>query len=135
MPPLELPMREVAAVLLDRDGVINRELGRFVPTWEEFEFLPGVLEALRLLAGLRVPIVIVTNQSAIGRGWTSAEQIADIHRRMLQIIEAAGGRVDEVLVCPHAPDRGCPCRKPRPGLLLQAAQTHRFDLRRAVLIG
>jgi D-glycero-D-manno-heptose 1,7-bisphosphate phosphatase len=122
-------------VLLDRDGALNREMGRGVRSWQEFEFLPGVLRALRRLAALPVPIVVVSNQAAIGRGWVSADTVAGIHRRMLRAVRRAGGRIDDVMVCPHAPEAGCLCRKPRPGLLLGAAQKYGFDLRRAVMVG
>lgn len=127
--------RDLAALLLDRDGVINRELGRPVLSWDEFEFLPGVLGALHALAPLPVPIVVVSNQAAIGRGWVAVETVEDIHRRMLGAIRAAGGRVDDVVYCPHAPDAGCGCRKPLPGLLLGAADKHGFNLTRAVMVG
>jgi D-glycero-D-manno-heptose 1,7-bisphosphate phosphatase len=125
----------VSALLLDRDGVINRELGRPVISWAEFEFLPGVLGAFRALAELPVPIVVVSNQAAIGRGWVGSETVDDIHQRMVRAIQEAGGRVDEVMYCPHVPDADCWCRKPRPGLLLAAAKRHGFDLARAVLVG
>jgi D-glycero-D-manno-heptose 1,7-bisphosphate phosphatase len=121
--------------LLDRDGVINREIGRGIRSWEEFEFLPGVLRAFEQFAALAVPVVVVSNQSAIGRGWQDAESVAVIHQRMVEAIRAAGGRIDDVLICPHAPEAGCFCRKPNPGLLLNAAQVHRFDVRRALMVG
>jgi len=128
-------MVDVSAIMLDRDGVINRELGHWVRNWTEFEFLPGVLDALKELALLPVPIVVVSNQSAIGRGWASAHEVEAINGRMVDVIRSAGGRIDDILVCPHAPDAGCACRKPQPGLLLMAAEKHRFDLSRAVMIG
>jgi D-glycero-D-manno-heptose 1,7-bisphosphate phosphatase len=127
--------RKVSAVLLDRDGVINREIGRGVLTWNEFEFLPGVLHAFKGLAALTVPVVVVSNQSAIGRGWLDAETVDSIHERMVAAIRQAGGRIDEVLICPHGPDDGCHCRKPKPGLLLKAAQLHQFNLHSAVMVG
>lgn len=126
---------KVSAVLLDRDGVVNRELGRSVLTWEEFEFLPGVLATFVRLAALGVPVVVVSNQSAVGRGWVEAPEVDAIHRRMVAAIRDAGGRIDDVLVCPHAPEDDCACRKPRPGMLLDAAAKHRFDLSQAVLVG
>jgi D-glycero-D-manno-heptose 1,7-bisphosphate phosphatase len=125
----------LAAVLLDRDGVINRELGRPVLSWDEFEFLPGVLDALQSLASLPVSIVVVSNQAAIGRGWVAVETVEDIHQRMVGVIQGTGGRVDDVVYCPHAPDAGCTCRKPLPGLLLGAAHKHGFNLERAVMVG
>jgi len=114
-------------VLLDRDGVINRERSDYVKHWAEFDFLPGALQALRRLARLGWPIAMITNQSAIGRGLVTPDTVTDIHRRMRAAVAAAGGRIDGVFVCPHHPDEGCACRKPRPGLLQQAAAA--LDLR------
>lgn len=127
--------RGVSAVLLDRDGVINRELGHFVGSWNEFEFLPSALEGLRRLSTASLPIVVVTNQSVVGRGWMTAGAADDINCRMKQTVAENGGRIDSVLVCPHAPEAGCECRKPRPGLLLRAAHEHGFDVTQAVMVG
>src|SRR5262249_20339064 len=132
---LEQPGAKISALLLDRDGVVNRELGRSVRSWQEFEFLPGVLDALRRLVDLSAPILVLSNQSAMGRGWVSTKTVEDIHERMVQAVRSAGGRIDEVAVCPHAPEAQCSCRKPKPGLLLMMATKHRFDLRRAVMVG
>jgi D-glycero-D-manno-heptose 1,7-bisphosphate phosphatase len=126
---------QISAVLLDRDGVINRELGREVRSWQEFEFLPRVLPAFEQFSALAVPVVVVSNQSAIGRGWVDRKTVAAIHRRMVQVIRTAGGRIDDILICPHAPDAGCLCRKPKPELLLKAARQHGFELRRALMVG
>jgi len=123
------------AVFLDRDGVICRNRVDHVKSWEEFEFLDGALEALQLLARTDLSIIVVTNQAIINRGIVSAEVVEDIHRRMVQTIQARGGRIDRVLYCPHRPDEHCECRKPRPGLLLQAAQEMGIDLAHSYLIG
>ncbi len=123
------------AILLDRDGVINRERPDYVKNWAEFEFLPGVLEALRRLAALEWPILVITNQSAIGRGIVTSTTVHDIHRRMIAAVEAAGGRVDAVFVCPHHPDDACECRKPRPGLLYQAARQFQLRLADCYFVG
>ena len=122
-------------VFLDRDGVINRNRDDYVKSWEEFEFLPGSLEALRILAGRGVRVVVVTNQSAVGRGIISSKTLKGIHRRMAAEVEAHGGRIDAVLCCPHAPDDGCQCRKPQPGLLLEAARRFGIDPSTACFIG
>jgi D-glycero-D-manno-heptose 1,7-bisphosphate phosphatase len=123
------------AVLLDRDGTLNRERSNYVRSWSEFAFVPGALDALRALATLDVPIIVVTNQSAVGRGLMTSTTLADVHDRMCAAVTAAGGRIDAVYVCPHRPDEGCPCRKPRVGLLRRAAHERSLDLRRSVLIG
>jgi histidinol-phosphate phosphatase family protein len=123
------------AVFLDRDGVINVQRDDHVKSWEEFRFLPTALEGLRSLAEAPVPIFIVTNQSVVGRGITARAELEDIHSRMCDAIRAHGGRIDRVYVCPHAPWDDCSCRKPKPGLLLQAQEDFGVDLRRSVLVG
>lgn len=122
-------------ILLDRDGVINAERADYVKSWEEFVFLPGALDALQRLAMLPYPIVVITNQSVIGRGIVARSVIDEIHQRAQQTIHAAGGRIDGFLLCPHHPDEGCRCRKPQPGLLLQAAEVFGFALDEAIFIG
>jgi len=123
------------AVFLDRDGVINEERSDYVKSWGEFHFLPGALEAMSELTGAGCRLFVITNQSAIHRGLVSWGQVQDIHRRMREEIERAGGAVEAVLVCPHRPDEGCECRKPRPGLLERAAREYALDLNRCYLIG
>src|SRR5438094_10595507 len=98
-----LPDAPVPAVFLDRDGVINRRRPDHVKAWEEFEFLPGVLAALASLRSMNTPVVVVTNQGAVGRGLLSAEALGRIHTRMLQAIRAAGGHVEAIYACLHAP--------------------------------
>lgn len=122
-------------ILLDRDGVINRERSDYVKSWQEFEWLPGVLPALASLATLALPICVLTNQSAIGRGIVIASQIDEIHWRLQRCVRDAGGRIDAFFVCPHHPDARCECRKPKPGLLYQAAHTFALDLRNCVFVG
>jgi len=124
-----------AAVFLDRDGVICRNRADYIKTWDEFLFLPGAKQAIAGLSNLNIPIVVITNQSAIGRGIMSAKTAAEINRRMVAEIAAAGGRIDKVLLCPHRPEDKCPCRKPEPGMLLQAAQELNIDLQRSFLVG
>jgi D-glycero-D-manno-heptose 1,7-bisphosphate phosphatase len=122
-------------MFLDRDGVVNRNRDDYVKCWQEFEFLPGSLEALRLLAKKRVRVVIVTNQSPVGRGIISRETLDAIHRRMTAEVAAHGGRIDAILCCPHAPAAGCGCRKPRPGLIVEAMRRFRVDSRSACFVG
>lgn len=123
------------AVFIDRDGVICRNRDDYVKRWEEFVFLRGSLQALCRLAGLDLPIVVVTNQSAINRHMVPVEIVEDINARMVRAIETAGGRIDRVLICPHRPDEGCACRKPQPGLFLTAAEDLGLDLEQSYLIG
>jgi D-glycero-D-manno-heptose 1,7-bisphosphate phosphatase len=128
-------MKSGRAVFLDRDGTINIERPDYVKSWEESQFLPGAFDALRRLSSLKVDIIVVTNQSAIGRQVISAEVASGINRQMVGEVKRQGGRVTAVYVCPHAPWWNCSCRKPKPGLLLQAAAEHHIDLSRSFLVG
>lgn len=123
-------------LFLDRDGVINVEkVGSYIVSWEDFVFLPGVLEAMAILGEVFGPIVVVTNQRGVGRGLMSAEALEDIHRRMRAAIEAHGGRLDGIYACTDA-DPLSPCRKPRPGLAYQVLKDFPdLDFRRCVMVG
>lgn len=123
------------AVFLDRDGVINENRDGYVLSWADVEFLPGVFEGLRRLADSEFVVIMVTNQSAIGRGLVTAEVVHGINDRIVMRIGAESGRIDRVFICPHRPDEDCQCRKPRPGMLLQAADELGIDLSRSFLIG
>lgn len=125
----------IEAVFLDRDGVINRERSDYVKSEQEFELLPGALGALARLALLRCPILVISNQSAIGRGLLSSETLDSIHAELRLAVEAQGGRIDSFYICPHHPDERCICRKPQPGLLLQAAQEYDLKLGNCVFVG
>ena len=123
------------AVFLDRDGVLNENRSDYVKSWDEFVFLPNIFAPLRRLAQNHVAIVVISNQSAIGRGIVEVETVESIHEQMRLEIQHQGGRIDGVYYCPHHPDDGCNCRKPRPGLLLQAAEELHLDLKSSYLIG
>lgn len=123
------------AVFLDRDGVINQNRPDHVKTWGEFVFLPGALAALAALSRLGLPVIVVTNQSVIGRGLSTRQAVEEINRRMVAQAEEAGGRIAAVYYCPHRPEDGCGCRKPRPGLLRQAAADLGLTLSGSHLVG
>ncbi len=123
------------AILLDRDGVINRERPDYVKSWSEFEFLPHALPALATLNRAGATVVVVTNQSAVGRRLISEEQLAQIHDRMCAEVCAAGGNIDGVYACVHAPDDGCRCRKPGTALFDRVAVELGIDLRESVMVG
>jgi len=124
-----------SAVFVDRDGVIIENRDGYVRSWADVQFIPGALEALAKLAGSRYAIVLVTNQSAVGRGLISLQEAQEINRRVVAEIRAHGGRMDAVYMCPHRPDEGCACRKPAPGMLLQAARELELALASSTLIG
>ncbi len=123
------------AVFLDRDGVIIENRDDYCKSWAEVEFLPGALEALRRLSVSDRAIVIVTNQSAVGRGLLSAGQAHAINAQLIEAIQAHGGRIDAAYICPHHPDEACRCRKPAPGLFLRAAEELGVTLAEAWMIG
>lgn len=123
------------AIFLDRDGVICQNRTDHIKSWNEFEFLPGVQKSLAALSRVGLPIIIVTNQAAISRGLLTSEVLDDIHQRMVAEITAYGGRIDRIFYCPHLPQAGCHCRKPEPGMLLQAAQEMDLDLTGSYLVG
>ena len=123
------------AMFLDRDGVIIENRENYVRAWDEVSVLPRSMAALRRLAGMPFKVFIVTNQSAVGRGLVTRPTVEDINARLVRKIERAGGRIDGIYMCPHAPEMACRCRKPEPGLLLEAAADHDIDLGRSFLIG
>jgi D-glycero-D-manno-heptose 1,7-bisphosphate phosphatase len=125
----------MTAVFLDRDGVINENRSDHVKCWDEFRFLPGAPEAVARLTRAQVQVFVITNQAIINRRVVPVEVVEDMHRRMRSEIEAHGGHVVDVAYCPHRPDEGCACRKPRPGMILDLATKHRLDLGQAVVIG
>lgn len=123
-------------VFLDRDGVINRNLENdYVKSWSEFEFLPHAVEAIGLLTHAGYQLIVVTNQACINKGILSPKTLSEIHRNMLAEIEDTGGRIRAVYYCPHRDDENCTCRKPKPGMLLQAASEYKIDIDNTYLIG
>jgi D-glycero-D-manno-heptose 1,7-bisphosphate phosphatase len=106
-------------VVLDRDGVINRESAEFIKSADEWLPLPGSLEAIAALSRAGFTIVVATNQSGVGRGLISATALDEIHNHMVHGVEQAGGKLAGIFFCPHRPEENCSCRKPKPGLLQQ----------------
>jgi D-glycero-D-manno-heptose 1,7-bisphosphate phosphatase len=127
--------RMYPAIFLDRDGVIIENRPDYVRSWQDVFIYPQALSALARISSSPYKIILVTNQSAIGRGIISFQTGAEINDRLVNEIRAAGGRIDGVFMCPHAPEDGCDCRKPRPGLFYQAAQALSLDLKNSVMIG
>jgi D-glycero-D-manno-heptose 1,7-bisphosphate phosphatase len=122
-------------IFLDRDGVIIQNRANYVRSWADVAFIPGSLAALARLKDSPYRILIITNQSAIGRGLLLPQTADEINEKMIGEINKAGGRVDGIFICPHQPEDNCACRKPRPGLILQAVQAWQIDLAKSILIG
>ncbi len=121
-------------VLLDRDGTINVEKG-YVLDPDDLEPIPGAIEAMRDLTSLGLGLVVVTNQSPVGRGLLTPDRLERIHDCLRAILREGGVELLGIYVCPHRPEEGCDCRKPSPGLAIRAAGEHGFDLERAFVVG
>lgn len=122
------------AVFLDRDGTIARDV-HYCRRVEDFELLPTVPEAIKLLNASGFKVVVITNQSGIARGYFTEDTLAQIHRRMKDELAKCGARVDAIYYCPHHPNDGCDCRKPKAALFLQATKELHIDLSRSFVIG
>jgi D-glycero-D-manno-heptose 1,7-bisphosphate phosphatase len=129
------------AVFLDRDGTMVVEKG-YITVPEAVELYPGVPEAVRALKDAGWKVVVFTNQGAVAKGLITEEELAGIHERMLMMLGAEGAALDGVYFCPHHPEGSveayavdCDCRKPKPGLLEQAARDHDLDLAQCVVVG
>jgi histidinol-phosphate phosphatase family protein len=124
-------------VFLDRDGVINQKPpeGGYVTCWEDFQILPGVIEGIAQLnrAGFRV--IVVTNQRCIAKGLMTIVELESMHERMLEFLAQAGATISAIYYCPHEMEPVCRCRKPAPGMLLDAAREHGIELRASWMIG
>ena len=133
------------AVFLDRDGTINKYVG-FLRNIDDFELIEGVSEAIKKINQSGYLAIVVTNQPVIARGEVSWEELNEIHKKMATLLGKDGAYVDAIYICPHHPDKGfegerpeykidCDCRKPKPGLLLQAAKDFNIDLSQSIMIG
>ena len=125
----------MSTIFLDRDGVINENRSDYVKRWSEFRFFSGSREAIAKLTQAGHRIVVCTNQAGVARGTISVEAVEDIHHSMIESICDFGGKIEKVYYCPHNRDGDCCCRKPRPGMLLQARDELDIDMRDAVFIG
>jgi D-glycero-D-manno-heptose 1,7-bisphosphate phosphatase len=123
------------SIFLDRDGVLIENRSDYVRDWSEVEIIPEAVRALSLAPIKKYRVVIVTNQSAVGRGLILLKTAQEINQRLISLIHNHGGQIDGVYMCPHKPEDGCSCRKPLPGLLLQAAKDLSLDLQRSWMIG
>ena len=129
------------AVFLDRDGTINEQMG-YINHISRFVMLPRAAAAIRLLNAQGIPVVVVSNQSGLARGYFPESLIQEVHAKMNRVLAEAGAHVDGIYICPHHPEAkeerfrlACDCRKPKPGLFLQAAADLDLDLGRSYVVG
>jgi D-glycero-D-manno-heptose 1,7-bisphosphate phosphatase len=127
--------RAVKLIVLDRDGVINRDSDQFIKTPDEWRPIPGSLEAIARLNHAGYRVVVATNQSGIGRGLFDMATLNAIHEKMHKALALAGGRLDALFYCPHTADSGCECRKPRPGMLREIGLRYGVDMGGVPCIG
>ena len=125
---------ETRAVFLDRDGTINIDVN-YCRRVEDFIILPGIPEAIKLLNQHNFKVIIITNQSGIGRGYFSKAILLRIHQHMEEELAKHNAHIDEIYYCPHHPDENCDCRKPKPKFIIQAAAKYNIKLDLSYMIG
>ncbi|HIQ05764.1 MAG TPA: HAD family hydrolase [Anaerolineae bacterium] len=123
-----------AAVFLDRDGTIIKHV-HHLHRVEDVELLPGAAEAIRRLNNAGYVVVVVTNQSVVGRGYCTEADLAEIHARMAALLAESGAKVDALYYCPHLPEDGCLCRKPNPGMIQRAMADLHLTAERSFIVG
>lgn len=122
-------------VFLDRDGVINIDSSEYIKTESEFEFVPKSPEAIALLCKNGFHIIVITNQSLIGRKMATPKALDAIFKKMKDGVKKAGGEIKDIFFCPHTPEDNCSCRKPEPGLILDARKKYGIDLAQSCMVG
>ena len=122
------------AIFLDRDGVINKDVG-FLTSWRQFDFIPGFLDALKLIKRNSFLAIVVTNQSHINRNLITETELKIIHAKMIKSIKFSGTKLDDIFYCKHIPEDNCDCRKPKPGMILKAAEKYNINLEESYMIG
>ena len=122
-------------VILDRDGVINEDSDDFIKTLDEFILLPGSLEAIKRLKQAGCQVTVATNQSGISRGYLTLDTLNAMHDKLNALLAEANVEIDGFFYCPHGPDDGCDCRKPKPGLYKQISQKFNVPLEGVPVIG
>jgi D,D-heptose 1,7-bisphosphate phosphatase len=130
-----------SAVFMDRDGTINEEVN-YLSRMDQLKLYPQTFEAIRMINSAGMKAIVITNQSGIARGYFTEDFVRSVHERINEMLRAEGAHIDGFYVCPHHPVYGngiykqnCECRKPKPGMLLQAAEEMNIDLSRSYMIG
>jgi D-glycero-D-manno-heptose 1,7-bisphosphate phosphatase len=129
------PSHPARLLILDRDGVINRESKEFVKSLDEWLPLAGSIEAIARLSRAGYTIAVASNQSGLARGLFDEATLDAMHAKLRELVVNDGGLLGEIVVCPHGPDDGCDCRKPRPGLLFRLAKNYHVELDSVPVIG
>jgi len=122
------------AVFLDRDGTIAEEVG-YLNHVSRFHMFPFAGQAIRQLNHAKLPVIVITNQSGVARGYFPESLVGDVHELMTTQLAEEGAHIDALYYCPHKGDDACDCRKPNPGMLERAAREHGLDLRRSFVVG
>ncbi len=122
------------AVFLDRDGTLIDDVG-YISDPDDVRLVPGAADALRALRGAGFRLVVASNRSGLGRGLVTQDQADAVHQRFVEELERAGAEIDAAYYCPHAPEERCACRKPLPGLIIDAARELELDLERSFMVG
>lgn len=130
-----MPQTPAKFVILDRDGVVNLDSDQFIKTPDEWIPIPGSLEAIAAMNEAGYRVVIASNQSGIGRGLFEMSALNAMHEKMYKALARLGGRVEAIFFCPHTAADGCDCRKPKPGLIQQAAQRFGIEPRGVPIVG
>lgn len=137
LPVTEEYLKPKRIIILDRDGVINKKPAKadYVKKWEEFEFLPGAIDAVKMLNERGFSIFIITNQAGIARKLMTESDLRSIHHRMKNEMETKGAKIERIYYCPHGWDDGCECRKPKAGMFYEVARDYNINLTKTVFIG
>ncbi|WP_440467797.1 D-glycero-beta-D-manno-heptose 1,7-bisphosphate 7-phosphatase [Pseudomonas sp. YH-1] len=122
-------------LILDRDGVINQDSDAYIKSLDEWIPIPSAITAIARLSKAGWTVAVATNQSGIARGYYDLATLESMHQRLRELVEEQGGELGLVVYCPHGPDEGCACRKPKPGMLLQIAHHYSSNLRGTWFVG
>ena len=122
-------------IILDRDGVINFDSDKYIKSPDEWRAIPGSLEAMAQLNQAGFNIIVISNQSGIGRGFYTLKDFEATNQKMMRELKEVGGEIKKIYFCPHVAEDHCDCRKPKPGMLLQAVKEFGFDLKETFFIG
>ncbi len=132
---MALPRGQLRLIILDRDGVINRDSPDYVKSREEWIPLPGSLEAIADLNSAGYTVAVASNQSGLARGFFDADALRAMHAKLNDLLAELGGRVDRIEICPHGPNDGCDCRKPKPGLIRRLLDHYGVAPRDVLVVG